>query len=239
MTDQIEVLKHFTAAKVAALNEDEGRFTALVSVFGNVDSQGDIVSADAFDEAIEKFEAGDWVLPVVWSHDFWRAESVIGEVVALTKTEVGLEVEGILDIADSDTARTVFRHMKRGRITEFSFSGLVKSWSIIRSDGDDDGALRIEKLDLWEVGPCFKGANPETRLLSVKSRVAKTRPPAEPAAADEPDVEPAEQAEPDDTPEPDDDEPAPSPDADEAPDDPEPPRLSKTTQALLGLISIP
>lgn len=235
--EKLEVRKHFTVAKVAALNEDEGRFTALVSVFDNLDRHHEIVASGAFDASIAKFEAGGWVLPVVWSHDTWRPDSIIGEAVALRKTDAGLEVEAVLDIAESDTARTVFRHLKRGRIVEFSFSGMVERWSIVQSRDEDDGALRLEEIDLWEVGPCFKGANPDTALLSVKSRVGKDLPASPADEAAERDVEPAEQAEPL-APEPVD-EPESTPDAEEAPTDPEPVGLSKSTQALLGLITIP
>ena len=36
-----------------------------------------------------------------------------------------------------------------------------------------DGYYEIRKVDLWEAGPCFKGANPDTELLGVKSAVSR------------------------------------------------------------------
>jgi hypothetical protein len=29
--------------------------------------------------------------------------------------------------------------------------------------------MRIKDIDLWEAGPCFKGANADTELLSIKT----------------------------------------------------------------------
>ena len=62
--------------------------------------------------------------------------------------------------------------MEAGVITEFSWSGRVTEGSWVDKDGVGpwgDGYYEIRKVDLWEAGPCFKGANPDTELLGVKS----------------------------------------------------------------------
>ena len=149
-------------------DQPAGFFTALVSAFGVLDSQGEIIDAGAFDKSIAAFEAGRNV-PVWWSHDYHNPESLIGEVVAMRATEKGLEVDAILDIEDNPTARRVWQQMAKGRIGEFSVSGRIPpdGWRIVYL-GDEvcDYEVHITEVELWEVGPCFKGANPETELVS-------------------------------------------------------------------------
>jgi hypothetical protein len=55
---------------------------------------------------------------------------------------------------------------------EFSISGLVREYELIKGEDDEDlwfPPMRIKDIDLWEAGPCFKGANANTELLSVKA----------------------------------------------------------------------
>lgn len=179
MTNKI-VTKQFAAdlVEVEATTDESGRFTALVSAFGVLDSQGDIIDKGAFAKSVERVSGGA-VMPVVWSHDYSNPHAIIGEVTELRETDVGLEVDAVLDVEDSELAREVHRHMLKGRIREFSVGGEVTGWEFVSPDANKaaDGEeafpeFHITDLDLWEVGPCFKGANPATELMSVKTMLA-------------------------------------------------------------------
>lgn len=144
-----------------------GSFEALVAVYDNIDSQGDMVVKGAFTEAI----AGGAEFPSFWAHQFYDDTAVIGAA-KFTETDDGLLMSATF--IDTDRAQNIRRLMAAGLIKEFSWSGRVVEGSWIDKEGEgrwNDGYYEIRKVDLWEAGPCFKGANPDTELLGVKSAV--------------------------------------------------------------------
>lgn len=161
------------AAKVTPAAKDsgdpEGTFEALVSVFGNKDHGGDVVEAGAFTKTLHEWALKERPIPLVWSHKYNEVENFIGEIVSIEETEQGLKIKGLLDI-DQPRAARIHQLMKRGLLTEFSWSGLVREYEWLEDDEDDWWpGMKILDVDLWEAGPCFKGANPDTELLSIKS----------------------------------------------------------------------
>ena len=61
-------LKIKASAVLDAAGQDQGIVTAYVSVFGNKDSYGDVVVPGAFAGDVAAFEAGEKLIPVIWSH---------------------------------------------------------------------------------------------------------------------------------------------------------------------------
>lgn len=158
-----DVIQKTAVAKVTAIKaEGNGTFEALVSVFGNVDSYGDVVLAGAFADSIT--ERGDKPFPVLWAHQFNDDTAFLGEMFA-KETAEGLVVTA--EFLDTPRAQNIRRLMEKGLVTEFSWSGRVTEGAWVETE--DEFYYEIRKVDLWEAGPCFKGANPETELLSVKS----------------------------------------------------------------------
>lgn len=161
--------KTFTGAVKAAGDADglpEGTFKALVSVFGNVDSVGDVVMPGAFADSIEAWEAKGDPIPVIWSHDWADPYSHIGHVTKALETDDGLVVEAELDLANPK-AEQVYRLLKGRRVTQFSFAYDVVDGAEAERDGE--AVYELRKLDVHEVGPCLLGCNQETRLLSAKA----------------------------------------------------------------------
>lgn len=149
---------------------DSGQFTALVSVFNNIDSVGDRMKPGAFKGTLERWrESGD-PIPVVFNHDWGSPDAHIGvaDPRAVYESEEGLVVQGQLDIADNPVARQVYKLLKRRSLKEFSFGYKVPQGGEKRAK---DGANDILEVDLIEVGPTLKGANPATELQAVKSAV--------------------------------------------------------------------
>lgn len=173
--DPILLLKSFSAAVADTSAENPGEFTALVSAFGNEDSQGDIVERGAFSKTLAEWTLKGRPIPVVWSHQFHDPDAFLGQYTAAQETEDGLVLTGQLDL-DHPKAARVHELMRKGIIVEFSISGLVREYEPIEKDdaSEEDWwflpPMRIKDLDLWEAGPCFKGANADTELLSVKNR---------------------------------------------------------------------
>jgi HK97 family phage prohead protease len=155
-----------TRVKAITDGEEPGTFEALVSVFGNIDSDGETVMPGAFTKTL-----ADGPKPIVFSHDWMSVP--IGQTISAKETSEGLLVKGRLFVApdeDHARAREVYAAMRAGALTEFSFGGKVTRETSIEKD-DGTFTYELNEIDLVEYGPCLKGANPATRLLAVKSMV--------------------------------------------------------------------
>lgn len=153
-------------AKAIAASDAPGTFEALISVFGNVDSDGDVVTPGAFTKTL-----ADGPKPIVWSHA-WGTPP-IGETLEAKETDQGLLVKGRLFVADDEdhaVARQVYAGLKAGALKEFSWGGRVTKETRVE-DENGDVTFELAEIDLVEYGPCLKGANPATALLAVKSLV--------------------------------------------------------------------
>lgn len=166
--DPINISKTFMAK--AEPTETAGEFVALVSAFGNTDSQGDVIEAGAFTRTLAEWILKERPIPVVWSHQFSDPDSILGEYIEAQETDAGLLLKGQFDL-DHPKAARVHKLMLKGLIVEFSISGQVRDYEYIESEDEDSWwpSIKIKDIDLWEAGPCFKGANPETELISIKS----------------------------------------------------------------------
>ena len=160
--------KSFAISEVrdgAAAGEPDGTFTALVSVFGNVDGEGDVVHKGAFEKSIARFRAAGKKIPVIYSHDNMNLDHWIGSVdpVDAVETNAGLMVKAQLDM-DDRYGRKVHKLMADRVLTEFSFS-----YRVVKGVKNRHGGRDLLELDLLEAGPTLRGMNPSTALLSVKS----------------------------------------------------------------------
>lgn len=148
----------------AADDPEAGEFTALVAVFGNVDSQGDRILPGAFKGTLGRWEKSGAPIPVLWSHQWADPDLHIGQVLEATETDDGLQVRGQLDVADNPKAARVRQLMLQRRVRQFSFA-----YDSLKADMTEDGVNELAELELYEVGPCLVGANPATELLEAKA----------------------------------------------------------------------
>lgn len=167
-------VKQFDTAVKAAGPDDglkEGQFRALVSVFGNEDSVGDVVMPGAFSDDLAAWKDSGDPLPIIWAHDWRSPESHIGHALDAKETSLGLEVLAQLDEVDLEDphSRTskVYRLLKGRRVKQMSFAYDVLEGGWAERDGHEVYELR--RLKVHEAGPCLLGANQETELLAVKA----------------------------------------------------------------------
>lgn len=157
-----------------------GLFAARVSVFGNVDRNGDRVMPGAFDETLKEWKASGRKIPVIWSHEHGDPQAYIGEVdpADVKVTAEGLVVAGRLFIDDSQRAAEVYGLLKRDLVHSWSFAYEVKDEQIA-----DDLAREILRADLFEVGPTLIGANPQAQTVMVAAAPKETTDPVAAAVA--------------------------------------------------------
>lgn len=140
----------------------DGSFEGYASVFGNVDSYGDVVDPGAFTRTLADWKAKGGIIPVLWDHDRADPFANIGGLTSAEEDEKGLHVTGQLDM-DNPTAQQVYRLMKGGRTNSMSFA-----YSVADSSVDDD-VNHLKDLDLFEVSVVQVPANELAAIESVKS----------------------------------------------------------------------
>jgi HK97 family phage prohead protease len=181
--------KRFSLAEVKATGaKSSGEFEAIVSVFGNVDKDGDRVVPGAFGDTLKApSEGGRGFPPIVWSHQWGTVPigaSSKAEEVESYKTEKGDEVAGLYIAGElftdvNQTAAEVYAAMSRKGgdglppLRDFSFGYGVRPGGAEFKNEDIDGKMQrvreLKSLDLWEVGPTLVGANDLAGAVSVKS----------------------------------------------------------------------
>jgi HK97 family phage prohead protease len=151
--------------KALGSDSDPGTFEAIAAVFGNVDHGGDRIQRGAFKRTIAEWRSKGRSIPVLWSHD---SEQVpIGVIKEAVENNEGLRVKAQLLVDDHPQARAVYAAMKAGALHEFSFGYEARDYSHIEEEGRK---IRVLKdVGLMEVSPVFRGMNPSTRLMGVKS----------------------------------------------------------------------
>lgn len=145
---------------------EEGQFEAYASVFGNVDSYGDVVMPGAFAGTLEEWAASGNFLPVLFGHNMSDPDYNIGHVIEAVEDEKGLRVRAQLDLESPKGAAT-YRLLKGRRISQMSFAYDVIDGGPAEKDGQE--VWELKTLKLYEVSVVPIGANQETEILGVKA----------------------------------------------------------------------
>jgi phage head maturation protease len=163
-----------------------GGFEAIVSVFNNVDSMGDVVMPGAFTDTLAEWKSSGDPIPVLWSHRMDDPRFSIGTVLDAAELEPGdsripdwadewlknnggLWVKGQIHTGDdaTDVAAAAHKLLKQRLVKQFSYAYDIidAGWETV--GGQDAYALRT--LKLFEVSPTQIGANNLTQLLGAKA----------------------------------------------------------------------
>ena len=135
--------------------KEEGIIEAYVSIFNNIDSDGDIIIRGAFLESLaKKFPKG------VWSHNW---DQPIAKTLEAREDEKGLYIKGQF-VLSVQKAKEAYDLIKAEVIDEFSIGFRILDWEY-----NDAGNRVIKKVKLYEWSPVLAGANPETEVLGIKS----------------------------------------------------------------------
>jgi uncharacterized protein len=145
---------------------EEGQFEAYASIFGNIDSYGDVVQPGAFENTLKEWAESGNFLPVLFGHNMADPDYNIGHVLEAKEDERGLWVRGQLDL-DSAKGAQVHRMLKGKRISQLSFAYDVIKGTWGQLDGVD--VYELHEVKIYEVSLVTIGANQETEVLAVKT----------------------------------------------------------------------
>lgn len=146
---------------------DDGSFEGYGSIFGNVDSYGEVVDAGAFKGSLADAKRQGRTIKMLWQHD---PEQPIGVWDELTEDGKGLKAKGRFLINVSAKAREA-----HGLVKEGALDGMSIGYRIIESSPDKvaPGVYHLKKIDLREISIVTFAANGDARVESIKSEAAQ------------------------------------------------------------------
>ena len=132
-------IKNITLGQIKAGPEaglKPGQMRAYASVFGNVDSYGDIVVKGAFANTLAEWRKSGRTIPLLYGHNMTDPDMNIGAVLEAEEDERGLKITAEFD--DDDMAQKVYRLVKAGRIAELEQAGADRCPSCGRFELDQE-----------------------------------------------------------------------------------------------------
>lgn len=137
-----------------------GQVSARFSVFGNIDSDGDVIMPGALDGM-----NGRSVPMPAYGHASWNGALPIGiGTIRTTHTDAVFDGRSFNTQAAQDTREVL---MGLGELGEWSFGLDVEDSEPGKVHGRQ--VRLVKQVHVYEVSPVFLGANPETATLAVKS----------------------------------------------------------------------
>lgn len=140
----------------------DGQFEGYASVFGNVDSYGDIVEKGAFTKSLSVWQEKGDPIPLLWGHDFSDPYSNIGTIDHAEEDDHGLKVRGTFDLENPKAAQ-VYRLVKGRRVSDMSFA-----YEVIDSEAKAD-ANHLTEVHIYEASIVPVGANNLAGVEAVKA----------------------------------------------------------------------
>lgn len=156
--------REFAATIKADSDKAKGSFSGYGSVFGNVDSYGEIVAPGAFVRSLAEKAAAGRKIPILYQHDRGEPMGVFG---VCEEDPHGLRVEGALLVDDVPRARSSWANMQVGALTGLSIGYYVRAYEV------RDDQLVLTDLDLQEISIVTFPANDAARIDAVKATIAR------------------------------------------------------------------
>lgn len=152
--------------KFDSVDDTDGKmtFSGYGSVFGNIDSYGDVVAKGAFLASLAEHKAAGTSPLMLLNHDAWE-QLPIGVWTSIEEDEYGLKVTG--QLLDTAMGRDTYTALKGGAISGLSIGFRVKSYEV--RETEDDPLRTITAADLVEVSVVTLPANVKARVQAVKS----------------------------------------------------------------------
>lgn len=145
-----------------------GVVEGVASVFGNIDSYGEITDKGAFEETIvTDGPRGKNRVKFIPMHNFTKFP--IGRILDLRETEEGLEFKAVVFATEGELGgKNAFMVIKGGAVTELSYGFNTLEYE--KDEVEGQKIKRLKKVQLWEISPVLWGANDQTRFKSMEKK---------------------------------------------------------------------
>jgi len=151
-----------SAQSIGDIDEEKGIVKGLGSVFGNIDSDGDIIEKGAFAKTIQENRSR---IKYLYQH---RLDQPVGTMEELKETNEGLEFVAKLAIK-TRLGRDVFEMIKAGVLTENS----VGFATVKQQFNKSESVNYIKEVKLYEISAVTLAANPLAFINEVKTAESK------------------------------------------------------------------
>jgi HK97 family phage prohead protease len=151
----------------------EGIIKGYGSVFGNVDSHGDVIVKGAFKDTLREWEDKGKFPPMLLQHGGGMFGGTamdgvpIGVWSMMEENAKGLRVEGQLLAMDTPDVRRIYEAMKAGSLDGLSIGYMVKSHELGTKPGEPK--RKLTGIDLWELSVVTFPSNDRARVSGVKA----------------------------------------------------------------------
>lgn len=168
-------------ARIQGKAEGNGWLEGYAAVFGNVDSQGDVIRKGAFAKSIaEKVQAGKVKLMVRHVRDGGDTPEVVGVVTQAKEDDIGLWIHA--EFGSDQTSQDARAKAIEGLATGLSIGYIPMQWADVMVEGKE--AVELTEIKLMEVTLTAFPANEQAVVTKAKSTGPEaTTPPPPPAPA--------------------------------------------------------
>jgi HK97 family phage prohead protease len=150
-------LQHIKAPFEIKSLDEGGKISGYASVFGTLDSDGDVIVKGAFRDTLAMCREKGKYPKMLWQHD---PSIIVGKWTDMIEDDHGLKVEGHF-ILDVEKGREGYALAKAGVLDSLSVG--------FNTQEAERGEMRgrvITKVDLWEVSCVTWGANPDAKFVA-------------------------------------------------------------------------
>ena len=156
----MENLSHKNIELTLEVKQEDSQYVYLegfASTFGNLDRDGDIIVKGAFANTLTVRKP-----KLLYQHDM---KQPIGVIDTAFETDEGLVIKGRMP-KDNTLVKDIYPLLMMGALGDFSIG-----FNVVNADITPDGNRVITEVELWEVSIVTVPANPEARIMGVKSAV--------------------------------------------------------------------
>jgi len=148
-------------------DDDGGTVTGHAAIFGNIDSDGEIIEKGAFTKTLqERIPRG--MVKFLSGHNAFDLDAILGTVIEAHEDDHGLAFTAKL--SQAPTAQDVKVKMLEGHINRLSIGFNVLKQRF-EKDGNGNSIRFLEELKLWEISAVGFPANEMATIESVKSMI--------------------------------------------------------------------
>lgn len=149
--------KNFEILESKADKQGNLNITAYAAVFGNVDSDGDVIVQGAFTNTLQK-RAGR--IAFCYQHNIWNP---VGQIKQIEEDDTGLFVNVMISAANPEIQTKI----KEGILKELSIGYRVVNSHTEVKDGVEINML--DEVELFEISLVTIASNPLARVVGMKS----------------------------------------------------------------------